>query len=683
MPPDGSNESGVTRPLASLRSRLAMLDALRSIAVVAPLAVVSALVAIRVGAPAPASVPVVAGIAVVGAVLWLSRRSSTWSAAAAARAVERMHGDSRNVVVTAEELLRHPDRARPAIRERVLGQAAAILARDRRASVPLMRPAIAAGVSSAIAITLALGWPQRAVVVLQQTARDVATAIGGGEGAFSVRVIVTPPGYTGQPSRTVENPERIDVLEGSRMRVVLTRGDWRVRFGTEALAAKEEGSERFVDLAAIRSGYLAFEPTDPSQADKRRLVPVTVAPDRAPTIRIEAPAKDLLLPDATPTVRITATATDDLGLRSLDLRYTRISGSGEQFEFQEGTIPIAVAQESPRSWKARAELPLPKLSLDPGDSVVYRVVGRDQRAGDAGMATSDTFFIEIAGPNQVALPGFELPPEQERYAMSQQMIVLKLERLRAREKALDRPALEAEVATIAAEQRAVKSNFIFLTGGTVEDEEEEAEHSHEIQEGRLENTARREIGIAIQHMTLTEQALAQVSTTRALPPARDAVEALQRAFGRNRYFLKTLPVRSRVDPARRLTGELASASDWRRELFPSLANGQLVSANEILARVLEMAPALRAGAVQPNALTALAEQALVIDPASADWQRISRAFLDLREKMPANVTERATAANAIVASLSAVVQRQALRARPSTGGESTLAGAWGEERRRQ
>ena len=433
MPPDGSNESGVARPLASLRSRLAMLDALRSIAVVAPLAVVSALVAIRVGAPAPASVAVVAAIAVVGAVLWLWRRSPAWSAAAAARAVERMHGDSRNVVVTAEELLRHPDRARPAIRERVFGQAAVILARDRRATVPLMRPAIAAGVSSAIAITLALGWPQRAVVVMQQTARDVATAIGGGEGAFSVRVIVTPPGYTGQPSRTVENPERIDVLEGSRMRVVLTRGDWRVRFGTEALSRRKRRAISASSIcAAIRSGYLAFEPTDPSQADKRRLVPVTVAPDRAPTIRIEAPAKDLLLPDATPTVRITATATDDLGLRSLDLRYTRISGSGEQFEFQEGTIPIAVAQESPRSWKARAELPLPKLSLNPGDSVVYRVVGRDQRAGDAGMATSDTFFIEIAGPNQVALPGFELPPEQERYAMSQQMIVLKLERLRAR-----------------------------------------------------------------------------------------------------------------------------------------------------------------------------------------------------------------------------------------------------------
>ena len=64
--------------------------------------------------------------------------------------------------------------------------------------------------------------------------------------------------------------------------------------------------------------------------------------------------------------------------------------------------------------------------------MIYRVVGRDARPGDAGFASSDTFFIEIAGPGQVALAGFELPPDRERYALSQQMIVLKLERLRAR-----------------------------------------------------------------------------------------------------------------------------------------------------------------------------------------------------------------------------------------------------------
>ena len=65
-------------------------------------------------------------------------------------------------------------------------------------------------------------------------------------------------------------------------------------------------------------------------------------------------------------------------------------------------------------------------------------------------------------------------------------------------------------------------------GGHVEDEEEEAEQSHEIQEGRLENTARREIWRAVAHMTSTEQALAAHDTGAALAAAMKAVEALQK-----------------------------------------------------------------------------------------------------------------------------------------------------------
>ena len=243
----------------------------------------------------------------------------------------------------------------------------------------------------------------------------------------------------------------------------------------------------------VKSGYLAVEPRGGDATALRRLLPVTVIPDRAPTIRVEAPGKDLLLPDAKPVIALAAGATDDFGLQSLELRYTKVSGSGEQFEFKEGTLPLAIARSSPREWKATAELALSRIGLEPGDAMIYRVVGRDERPGDAGAASSETFFIEVAGPGQVALAGFELPPDRERYALSQQMIVLKLERLRAREKGLDRSVLEQEVGNLAAEQRAVRANFVFLMGGQIEDEEAEAEHSHEIQEGRLENTARREI----------------------------------------------------------------------------------------------------------------------------------------------------------------------------------------------
>ncbi len=411
----------------------------------------------------------------------------------------------------------------------------------------------------------------------------------------------------------------------------------------------------------------------------RRLVPVTVIPDRAPTIRVEAPGKDLLLPDARPVIALAAGATDDFGLQSLELRYTKVSGSGEQFEFKEGTLPLAIARPSPREWKATAELALSRIGLEPGDAMIYRVVGRDERPGDAGVASSETFFIEVAGPGQVALAGFELPPDRERYALSQQMIVLKLERLRAREKGLDRSVLEQEVGNLAAEQRAVRANFVFLMGGQIEDEEAEAEHSHEIQEGRLENTARREIIAAIQEMGKVEAGLAAINTGAALPPARAAVEALQRAFGRNRYILRTLPVRSRVDPSRRLTGELSAASDWRRELYPPAADPAVDAAEDDSTEAAGARAGHQGGhGYAPPQLTALAEEALAIDPTAEDWQVASRGLLQLRDRRGSD-KERAETLNQAVARIAGVVDRAAMAPRPQSK-DNSLRSAWAAER---
>jgi hypothetical protein len=276
-------------------------------------------------------------------------------------------------------------------------------------------------------------------------------------------------------------------------------------------------------------------------------------------------------------------------------------------------------------------LALASLNLSPGDSLVYRALARDARAGDAGLGMSDTFFIEIVGPGQVPLEGIEMPPEEERYALSQQMIVLKIERLKAREKGMSREAVGEETALLAAEQRSVRANFIFLLGGHVEDEEEEAEQSSEIAEGRLQNTARRDIAQAIGHMTRAEQALVAVSTGTALPPARSAVDALQRAFGRSRYLLRSLASRSRLDPSRRLTGNIASADDWRRiMLAASPREGHDVRA--LFADVLAAYAALSAGS--SSSLGVLAERALAIDPASRHWQEVARRIQRADEQRP-------------------------------------------------
>ena len=106
------------------------------------------------------------------------------------------------------------------------------------------------------------------------------------------------------------------------------------------------------------------------------------------------------MPEAKRSRPIKITASDDLALASLELRYTKVSGSGEQFEFVEGALPVRVTRESGRQWRADAQMALATLNLAAGDSLVYRAVARDGRPGDAGMGASDTYFIEIAGPGE-------------------------------------------------------------------------------------------------------------------------------------------------------------------------------------------------------------------------------------------------------------------------------------------
>jgi hypothetical protein len=669
-PPNHVDEAQpLTDRLQAVSRRLWLRALLRSLAAAIPVGAVSGGVLFRTGTPEIIAVSVSVLLTIVVSSTSMRRAWDRWSRRAAAHAIESAHGSSRNVVITAEELARHPERARPWIRTRVFDRASEVV-RDVRPTdvLPLSRDATLLLAITVLSAGLVVAVSRLAPNRARGTTAGAATeASARSSGTLSILATITPPSYTGLTPRTITNPDRIDALQGSELRLSIEgRGAWRVRFMNDRLTGET--------LTLTRSGYLAIEPEGGEEGRARRLVPVTVTPDRVPTIRIDAPGKDLLLPDATAVVGLRTSATDDFGLQSLELRYTTSSGSGEQFEFKEGSIPLKLAKNDARNWQASVDVALARLGLGPGDAIIYHAVGRDARPGDAGVATSDTYFIEVAGPGQAALAGFELPPDRERYALSQQMIVLKLERLRAREQSLDRPTLEQEMANLAAEQRAVRANFIFLMGGHVEDEEEEAAHSDEIQEGRLENTARKEIVAAIQHMGRAEQGMATQSTGAALPPARAAVEALQRAFGRNRYFLRTLPVRSRIDPSRRLTGELSGAANWDRSVTPPSPDHATQVARDLLARLLS------AGSTPLNAM---AEEALAVDPSSENWRTISQSLIALRDASNRPRAERDELMNRTVALLTAEAQRSSVPIRPPINGESrALQRAWAEGHRR-
>ena len=615
-----------------------------------------------------------------GAAVMIAVRRRERTRAHAATLIERAVPASRNVVVTAEELLVHPERASDRMREVVFDRAArhAVSMRlpaARSLKVPgLFLVAALCGVAIAIAIPRTVAGP--------------ASAIGGGasasaDKAVSLVVAVDPPRYTGRAATREIDPSRVEAFEGSTLHLAIEgpSSGWRLRFGSQPISL--DGGPAST-LLLISSGYLALEPPRGSGA-RARLIPVNVSPDRAPSVRIDTPARDLLMPDATGRIAVTASATDDIGVEALEVRYTKVSGTGEDFEFVEGTLPVSLTRSNARTWSAAAEIALGPLQLEPGDSLVYRAVARDGRPGGAGESSSDTFFVEIAGPGQIALEGFALPPEQERYALSQQMIVLKIERLRAREKSLPRPALKESAAAIAAEQRAVRANFIFLMGGHVEDEEVEAEQSNEIQEGRLENTARREISSAIHLMTRAEQGLVAINTATALPPARQAVEALQRAFGRNRYILRTPPSRAEIDPSRRLSGAPGGASSWRRALVDAPRDQKASRAEAFVEAALSASGQMSAGiSADPRSIQALAEQALAVDPAAREWQQIAARLSDV-----AALASKGPGATGILAAFAAAV-RPALAlageggvvAPAGTARQRALPRAWSGEARR-
>jgi hypothetical protein len=567
-------------------TRLRLRDGIRATAVAAVLAaaVHAGLTIAGVGSVWRIGLSALAVTASVWLTLARSRRERT--ARGAANAIERAEPSLRNLVFTAAQLLESPEGVRAYMRERVFREASTRASMvDLRRAVPLSGDVLV--LIAAIVIAGALSFAPLPAASRAATSEQGSPAGAPQVTASDLVIDLTPPQYSGRPASRLVNPGALDVLAGTAAIVRPPAGDVRIRVNGAVIPRNADGAAR---LVLTESGYMAVD------GAAQRLLPLTVTPDGAPSVKITAPAKDLRVPSSAITIPIAASADDDLGLAAFDLRYTIVSGTGEQFTFTEGTLPSAVQRGSDRSWRLDARLALAALRLEPGDALIYRAVAADRRPGGAGVATSDTFFVEVAGPGDVPLEGIEMPPERERYALSQAMIVLKLERLQARERTLTKDALTEEAGNIGAEQRAVRANFVFLLGGEIEDEEVEAEHSHEISEGRFANQARKDIVAATVLMGQVEKALAAISTRDALPPARAAVKALQRAFGHSRYLLRALPSRVRLDPARRLTGDTTSAGDWDRVLSPPAPDPAIASARTALGDVIAAAAGLDAGA---------------------------------------------------------------------------------------
>ncbi len=91
---------------------------------------------------------------------------------------------------------------------------------------------------------------------------------------------------------------------------------------------------------------------------------------------------------------------------------------------------------------------------------------------------------------------------------------------------------------------------------------------------------------------------------------REALASLERALDRRRYFLRTLPDRSRIDVTRRLTGTRTEARSWLRDQSSPAGSTSMTAHRRVMRELVSAA----AGTASLDA--ALAARVAAIDPAA-------------------------------------------------------------------
>jgi hypothetical protein len=493
---------------------------------------------------------------------------------------------------------------------------------------------------------------------------------------FDVQVV--PPSYTGAATRSLRDPARVEALAGSRLRLTIRARAAAVAVetlhGRQPLVAT--GSGVFAgEVVADSDGFIALEPSrGTGEAGARRLIGVTVLADQPPRVRVTAPGRDLQFPDGRRNVDLAIQADDDIGLASLKLRYTKVTGSGERFSFAEGEVPLAVTRTDPRTWSAHASWRLPGLGLEPGDMVVYRAIATDGRPG-APVAESDAWIVEITAPGGIAAAGFAIDPEQERYAISQQMVILKTERLLARKAGISAGEFADSAAQLAAEQRKVRAEFVFMMGGEVGDdqgneismtdlnEEAEANAEGDLAAGRMVNAGRVALVRGIRYMSRASTGLNALDVTGALADEKKALAEIEKAFSHSRIILRALTQREKLDLSRRLSGTLADAASDARPSPAPASDSRVVALRQALAAIaaLDVDGVPADGAARA---TRLAESVLRTDPSARQLQSVSTYLADAATAINTGRSDQAHQDLDRAATALASVLRSGLQAAP-------------------
>ncbi|HMU62937.1 MAG TPA: hypothetical protein PKA66_14230, partial [Gemmatimonadales bacterium] len=408
-------------------------------------------------------------------------------------------------------------------------------------------------------------------------------------------VTLAPPAYAGLANETLEDPETIAGLAGSRV-TVAGRGraaELTATLGARAIRPGTLGDQWVVTFAMPDTAAIL----QLAAGGSTRLLVVDARPDSLPVVRLSAPARDTVWPAPRGELPLHAVVHDDYGLADGWFEYVVTTGSGEQFSFRTGVLGRRTFSGA-RDGVLDARLPLDSLALAPGDVMHLRAVARDRNmvtGPDTGYSDTRTIRVPSAGEGDSVSVYAVAPADADSSLLSQRMLIMLAEALEARRARLTREVVLRESRAIGRDQAALRrqvASIIFQRlGGEASAEESTPEASAELTPDELLAEAEqateqsdealdfaedetpvvavsRPLLEAYNAMWAAGRELDQGQPGRALPPMREALAAIMRAREAERIYLRGRPPPAVVDLARvRLSGK-------RADVRPSPAHGE-------------------------------------------------------------------------------------------------------------
>jgi len=372
---------------------------------------------------------------------------------------------------------------------------------------------------------------------------------------------ITPPAYSGQGRRTIDDPSSIRALVGSIITVTGPGSSSGIaaKVGSGAVPVGGSGASWRTRFA------MGARPEALTLRDRsyERVIVLEPQVDESPKVALVSPVRDTTLRTPRLVVRLHSQTTDDVGLSSGYYEYLITSGSGEIFTARTVNTP-PVELGGARSGSLDATLDLGSLKLSQGDVVSIRAIVRDANTlSGPSIGTSDTRTIRIARADEYDSTSIEAaaPPPVDSSAISQRMLILMTEALIKKEKTLSRAEWVRQSTDIgAAEDRIRKRVYDIL----YQTESQDAPSDSEEVETGMQAVENKDLRDAYNALWDAVRSLQIAEPKPALPPMRIVLAALDRARLAKRLYLRGAQPKIIVDLQRvRLTGKEKGAGSVR------------------------------------------------------------------------------------------------------------------------